>query len=134
MRISSFRVKAHLVFYWCLYNKSVLTVIRVIGVIRIHLYSILLVAAYVDYSRNTPASDADTFPACQGCGLICANFDCSLIPSHLLSFVGGMVMGDYYSISAKRMMGRIEGKGRDVISPFPCFPCPPAGIFPTHPS
>ena len=42
MRISSFRVKAHLVFYWCLYNKSVLTVIRVIGVISSRTYSPIL--------------------------------------------------------------------------------------------
>ena len=89
----------------------------------------LLVAAYVDYSCNTPASDADTFPASQGCELICANFDYWLVPSHLLSLVGGhrmvVAMGDYNSILAKRTMGRIEGTGRDVISPFSSFPSPP---------
>ena len=141
----------------------------------------LLVAAYVDYSHNTPESHADTgrdpfnqnsnrsdrekrttskggpvflklfrldrtdplsfglnfpeglvewiaptFPASRGCGLICANFDGWLVPNHLLSFVGGhrMVAGDYYSILIKRMMERLEGTGRDIISPFPSFPFP----------
>lgn len=109
------------------FTVSVSTVIRVISVISSHKYPLILYAAqeaaYVDYSRNTSTSDADTFPASQGCGLICANFDCWLMPSHLLSFVGGhrMVAGDYYSILIKRMMERLEGTGRDIISPFPSF-------------
>lgn len=73
------------------FTVSVSTVIRVISVISSHKYPLILYAAqeaaYVDYSRNTPTSDADTFPASQGCGLICANFDCWLIPSHLLSAI-----------------------------------------------
>ena len=51
----------------------------------------------------------------------------------LLSFVGGhgTVTGDYYGISAKKTMGKIQGKG---VSPFPSFPSPPARIFHAHPS
>ena len=47
-------------------------------------------------------------------------------PSRLLSFVGGhgTVAGDYYGTSAKGTMERIEGIGRDVVSPFPSFPSP----------
>ena len=49
------------------FTVSVLTVIRVSSVVKalfsIHLYSMLLVAAYADYSHNTPTSDAATFPA-----------------------------------------------------------------------
>ena len=46
------------------------------------------------------------------------------VPSRLLSFVGGhgTVAGDYYGTSAKGTMERIEGIGRDVVSPFPSFP------------
>ena len=57
------------------------------------------------------------------------------VPSRLLSFVGGhgTVAGGYYGTSAKGTMGRIEGIGRDVVSPFPSFPSPTAGNFHVHP-
>ena len=45
-----------------------------------------------------------------------------------------MVAGDYYGILSKQTMGRIEEKGRDIVSTFSSFPFSSAHIFHMHPS